>query len=289
MKKTFVSIIILLCLIKSVIGQNLVDTNNVWYVVQYGYGGPYSTSIFYFKGDTTIGSINYKKLLFDVDSLTYFFPIPIAAREDTATKQVFFYDDFDGEYLIYDFSLNKNDTFSTYNGMCNIQYIVDSIDTVTLLNGEKRKRLFFSSSNQETWIEGIGSLTGLFSVGLYQCVADYYNDLTCFKENDTLKYHNSVYPVCYYSATGIIEEDLTKNFSINPNPFSDFTTLSVLNLQNENLLLAIYNSTGQLIRKTANIIGSKIIIERGYLKSGLYLFLLTSDRQCIGKGKLMIE
>lgn len=168
--------------------QTLVDTNQVWNVVECINFGACGTVAFHFDGDTTIGIYQYKILTLNTIDGGGGFIYPLAAREDTANKQVFFYYG-NSEYLVYDFSLNSGDNFTTEINGCGFQMTVDSVDTVTLLNGESRKRMYLSNFNfQETWIEGVGSLYGLTYVGINFCGADIYPELICFTENDTLKF-----------------------------------------------------------------------------------------------------
>lgn len=286
MKKLLLSILTLITI--SANGQTMVDTNNVWNVVTCLNFGGCGTTVFRFGADTTIGIHQYKMLKVNLDSGGVGFVFPIAAREDTATKQVFFYY-FNNEYLTYDFSLNQGDTFTTYINGCGFQMTVDSVDTVTLLNGESRKRMFLSNFWQETWIEGVGSSNGLTNVGVYFCSADIYPELNCFKENDTLKYQNTNYSNCFYNTVGISELSSGNNFKVKPNPFSVFTILAFENPLRKTNTIKIFNFNGQIVKQYQNIQGHELKIERDEMKSGIYFFQLMNDRQLITNGKLVIE
>ncbi len=179
--------------------QSFIDTSKVWHVVECLNQGGCGTSVIRFGSDTTIGVYQYKNLIVD-SGHTHLLGSPFAAREDTVAKRVYFYEGT-MEYLAYDFSLNKGDTVTV---RCSVPMTVDSVDTVSLLNGELRKRMFLSVYD-EIWIEGIGSLFGLPYPGIYFCAFDISVELNCFKENDTLKYQHAFYPDCYYNTLSVQE------------------------------------------------------------------------------------
>ena len=266
--------------------QSLVDTNNVWSVVECIWQGPgqwCNTINYHFGSDTIIGAYTYKKLI----GIGIFFPNPIGAREDTITKKIYFAGTT-GDYLAYDFSLNLGDTFVS-NSWCIQPMIVDSVDTVFLTNGEPRKRMFFNYAfNYDIWIEGLGSLNGLPYVDIYHCSADFYPELICFEENDTIKYHNSNYSGCFYSA---INELSRKNslLSINPNPFSDNTTISLSNKQIKLTDAMIFNANGQVIRRYNDIDNHEFKIEKKELNSGIYYIQVTDENSMTQRAKFIIQ
>jgi hypothetical protein len=267
--------------------QSIVDTNKVWYNVEYGFEGAVTTFIFSFKGDTIINSLLYKKVVFN-DSSASIFNNPIAAREDTTTKQIFFY--YPGvEYLAYDFSLQLDSTFITYIDGCVIQLGVVFIDTITLLNGEKRKRItLYGSSQVEQWIEGIGSLNGLFRVGIDFCYDFKFSHLNCFKENDTLKYHNPNFPSCNYTTVGINELKNDIRFTISPNPFTSSTQIT-LPQTFHNIALAVYDIQGKLLAQHQYKDCSQIQLNRNQLSNGLYFLKLTLDDKEVETGKIVVR
>jgi hypothetical protein len=70
-------------------------------------------------------------------------------------------DDNTEEFAIYDFNLEVGDLFLIDDSNNSIELEVLSIDSVTLISGERRKRLemaFAISPHSTTyWIEGVGS------------------------------------------------------------------------------------------------------------------------------------
>jgi hypothetical protein len=254
---------------------SLVDTNKVWSVVECScccY-----TTFYKFKGDTTFGVYHYKKLYATGDStLMNGWVYQNAMREDTIGKVYFYYESND--VLYYDFTLNKNDT-ATILG--NDKVVIDSIDTVTLLDNEKRKQLFISSiwGNlcEDQWIEGIGSLDGLTDVGF--CDIDDGSFLLCFIENDTLKFHENGYSsTCYYTAVGIKEIKNSGNLiSISPNPAS--SEIQVISNQSSVVGIDVYNMLGEKVY-TSPITDNRspITVNIASLPSGMYFAEIKTEK-----------
>jgi len=139
---------------------------------------------FWFQGDTVIGDYKYKKVymqandsIADFDRAYYF----AAIREDTVAEKVYFhYNDYyngEGEYLLYDFSVNVGDVvnfYSLWGGFAPQlkERIVLSIDSI-LIDNYYRKKINFEYETwgyymqPESWIEGIGSTNGLFFPGYF--------------------------------------------------------------------------------------------------------------------------
>ena len=269
--------------LKQVKSQILIDTNKVWSVVEcINFGGCGST-FYKFKGDTILGVYHYKKLCGADSSMTNW-SYEYAMREDSS-KKVFLYSNIINDMLFYDFSLNVGDTFSTNLNGCSFQMVVDSVDSVMLLSGEIRKRLFLS---HDTWIEGIGSIAGLTYVGLYFCYFDIYPELICFIENDTLKYHNSYYPTCYYSSLSINEIRNGQNtMLIFPNPFQDN-----LNINSKESIkgIEIYTYDGKRIYSESFFNPINLYnynLSTSSLKQGIYLIKIVNIKNNITYEKII--
>lgn len=266
--------------------QSLVDTNKVWNVVECV--GACGTSTFHFSADTTIGFYQYKRLMNNFGPGTTLGYI-IGAREDTVAKKVYFINN-NGEYLAYDFSLNQGDTFSQVNAnFCNFQLNVDSVDTVTLLNGELRKRLFLSHNfvYQETWIEGIGSSFGMPYPGVFFCSADFYPELNCFSEDGILKYENTNYPNCNYSSISIDEVSFNNNLSINPNPCSIHSNLTIKIKESDLKYFILASAAGEIIMQVVDINKNEFMLDLKDLKSGIYFICARDERGRSFRGKLI--
>lgn len=85
-------------------------------------------------------------------------------------------------------------------------------------------------------------------------------------------------------------ENTTRNiYNLFPNPAHQYSTLEFTNPGSEAYCLNLYNSIGELVRKTDEIKTSNIRIERGELSSGLYFFQLSGINKIVGTGKLVFE
>ena len=267
--------------------QMLVDTGKVWSVVICMNQGVCGTTTYSFAGDTTIGIHQYKKLDFVTDGIGTGFSGPIAAREDTLARQIFFYYQ-NTEALAYDFSLNAGDTFSSSLGGCPYEVEVLSVDSVTLMNGETRKRMYVTSPFNETWIEGIGSLNGIIYMGFYNCVVDVYPILNCFEENDTLKYFYGFYPGCYFNSVQVEENNRIPKAQVSPNPFHDYATLMTeAELIEGNL--RITDLQGRIRKNISGLNGSRLTIDRSGLTEGCYLYQLYSQKVTVARGKIFVQ
>ena len=157
MKKLLLIIIIIIFnLITTIKSQTLVKTNKVWSVVECHNFGACETYFNRFEGDTIIGDNQYKKLYATYDSSMGNWYYIGAMREDSTNRVYYISGNTTNENLYYDFRLNQSDTFNFHVFNNTYQMIVNSIDTGTLINGEKRKRINFN--NFEEWIDGVGSL-----------------------------------------------------------------------------------------------------------------------------------
>lgn len=270
-------IILILLVLHSIVphlkSQTLLDTGKTWYVVE-GTWQTRTTSQYKFANNIIIDSVGYKQLLKSTDSTGSSWINYDALREDS-TGKIFRYNQ-GKEQLIYNFNLAKNDTFKTeVDYECPIQLVVDSIDMITLLNGEKRKRIIFNINayEEEEWIEGIGSLNGLLNVGYKFCSADLSYELNCFEENDTLKYHNQIYPTCTFYDMGISQAYGQNSLTIHPNPTSDELYINQIGFFPSQYF--IYNIQGQGM--AAGEMLNQVLSTKG-LQQGIYLLKIT-DRE----------
>jgi hypothetical protein len=183
--------------------HKLIRTNVLWdqYVVYFPVTWCYTGAkrIYFTDQDTLINGLTYRiSKLQNIITLRpngEFCP-PLAVeqatnntyeflREDTIAKKVFIYTPgINGgkDELFYDFSMNPGDTLnSSYYLDQNHVFILDSIGTFYLNNGESRRIFWFQSDSPVYYIESIGNMEGLFyplpmgfteSGGGYLCVSE---------------------------------------------------------------------------------------------------------------------
>ncbi len=168
--------------------------------------------------DTLIGNVTYKKLLRKLSSQTEYWqgcleycPCGLI-REESSGKVFFKPDNQNEEYLLYDFSMNINDTAVMYwcqNPNSEIHIRIDSIATKYFAGFERR--VFYVSSKDmygddwrwlNTWVEGIGAMEGLlYSCHIVNAGGITLHRLLCYHEDDDLLYINEDYNSCMIDTT----------------------------------------------------------------------------------------
>ncbi len=263
-------------------GQNMLENNKTWSVVECC-GGCWTT-LYKIDGDTLIGGNTYKQLWISLDSTFTYGSYYKALRQDTDGKVYQLGES--GEELLYDFDLEVNEIFATSLNGCNIELQVVSIDSVTLLNGEKRKRL--NLNWDESWIEGIGSTLGLTNVGAYQYYFDIYFYLNCVTENDMLIYKNPDFDGCYIVAVGFPEiESETLSWHPAPNPFTDFTKFVFPYSPVKSYSLQVVDIAGREVFSLPEIHSAEVIIPGKAMKSGICFIRFSENGKLTQTRKIM--
>lgn len=187
------------------------------------------------------------------------------------------------EVLMYDFDLNKQDTFNIENpdfGTSTTIHISEVTDTFFLLNGDKRKSLEIKCNEFENsfsnWIEGIGSSNGFLSV-YRSCFLDLNSTLQCFYLNDTLVYINPMSNECWTTST----TDLSVvGFKIIPNPGE--TEINIIG--DVKFDEVIFNS---ISGTNAFIISSDKTLDITNLRCGVYIIKLMEKGKIVGYQKFV--
>jgi Secretion system C-terminal sorting domain len=91
----------------------------------------------------------------------------------------------------------------------------------------------------------------------------------------------------YQGNIGISDSDLESQFIIYPMPFHDFTTIQ-WKKSIDFCELNIFNLFGQKIKTIISNSKSQIKIERGNLRSGMYIYELKTTDKYFSKGILTI-
>ena len=270
------------------------DTNAIWNSKYDGYYGSFKER-FGLYGDTTINNQVYKKVYrieddstLNLNNMTYY----AAIRENTS-KQIFVkLTDFDEDILIYDFSLNIGDTVISNSPYGYLNYdicVIADIDSIEVENNQYRKRFKINDWELDYWIEGIGSIDGLFHP-IMEYIIGTYSDLLCLKDNDTAVYiNNPECDKCFCTLYTPIEE-LAKNtecINIYPNP----TTANIhidFEFKKGLSTIRLINSNGNLIEsRITNLFPIQLNIEN--LPKGIYLIQLNTEKEIFTKKFIKIE
>jgi len=249
------------------------DSTYIWTEYRcFGFHGNCNTTRYTFATSPTLidGNQYYEKLSSsspsgnDWVSTNYFY------RTDDSGKVYVSY--FGNENLVYDYSIEVNDSFPLNNGFDNIYLVVDKIDSIQLENGEKRKQLSMRCSFDETpehawgyshWIEGLGGLSGVYDIDIQECVADgSVPNTLCLSRNDTLLYDNPSYDSCWLVTTATVNSKPEIIF-IFPNPANDQIQVSGIEHHGQ---VIIYNLTGEILYQ-----GKDNPIDVHAFPSGMYI------------------
>lgn len=278
----YIYVIIFMVLSQNIHAQKLVEIDNQWNIATYPTFSPNTVSYSIRIGeDTVINNTTYSKVFETRDSLSENWYLTSSYLRQDSAKRVFIVQ-FDGdEVLLYDFSLEINDTFLA-EGFCTM--IVNDIDSVILNNGEVRKRLKLSIMDfpdwgEEYWIDGIGSNYGLLSHFEF-CATDYAEGLLCFYSNSELLYPDSPFS-CFITPT---KEAEPGNLKVYPNPVQDILFIE----KNESTFkeYIIYDITGKVILNgTIENINEGINLSN--IQRGFYVLLLRNNQGGLYSQKLI--
>jgi hypothetical protein len=195
------------------------DTNAFWNELRYYQGQceppDYCTYTFYFQGDTILDSLSYHKM-YSNDN----YSISYAGGLREINKKVYYFDrDCPAPVLLYDFGLNVGDSIALACMLCDeeeSQYMkVISIDSVLIGDMTYRKRTNFDFGPSQSWIEGIGSVSGLF-YPYYSCVTCICGvELVCFEQDGMTLYQNEDNVPCFNYAVPSGNLDISSEWRVN--------------------------------------------------------------------------
>ncbi len=283
-RNLFMVMLLILINVVQLQGQNLLTPGNTWSeVVCFGNCDTYFLKS---EGDTLINNMQYQILLKSDDSSQVSWYYETCMRE-TEDNKVYRWDGTD-EILYYDFGLEQGDIFTTSYNDCFIQMQVESIDVITLLNGEERAKINFQSQ-YESWIEGIGSTFGLDNMGMDNCIFDVYFGLNCFTEDGILKYDDLQWDGCYHVSVGI-EEHAPELFQITPNPVSKNAIISFPLKKSGVCEIRIFDVYGRQIDSQKIYKGQQNgeLVVSGWPR-GIYIATIFSNGLLKGKCKFLVE
>jgi hypothetical protein len=240
-----------------------------------------STSILQIQGDTLVSDTTYLKIhRVEFSTGAYLGLFPIGIREDSLGKVYSRKYGSSVEELLYDFSLELNDTVRLAGGA---QFEVYNVDSVTINNGERRKRIHLKAGNYgfgPTWVEGIGDVYGgLFGIENF-LIFDVSTSLLCFYDNGELLFPKAP-KTCFEESTVSVNDIFPSDILIYPNPIS-------------NVLHINYEATQLRSISILNLIGAKVYessfvqeIDVSALEIGTYILLLEDDAGNVYSDKLV--
>jgi hypothetical protein len=206
----------------------------------------------------------------------------IGAIAEDSNKQIFFYDNVSGyKFLLYDFSLNINDTIFYpdtilgYYSYFSSYLVVSDIDSIFDGN-DYRKRYYVGG---DIWFEGIGSINGLLNpiTPLLTCYCDW--DLVCFS-SDSIVY-------CPYDIDNIIDHQIVQSndIIIYPIPADDYLIIKSVSPGEKQICLI--NSLGNVVFNGISSSNEFQFDLKDY-KSGIYNLIIRTENNIVSK-KIVIK
>ena len=181
------------------------------------------------------------------------------------------------EVLYYDFGLQVGDWFSVGDEDEPWYIMVESIEEVIMEDGSVRKAIVFNDgwggNEKETWIEGIGSLAGVTHRYDPNMSGSYFSHLQCCFEEDDLVWTDGE---CWDD----IEENLSENINLHPNPTQGLLYVEAENLQKVEVL----NMLGQVVQCQE---GSAVDLSG--LRTGVYVVRITYGEGLVEVRKVVKE
>jgi len=271
-------ILIQVCLCVSLHSQNtFLDSTYTWTEGQSTMSGESYFLRYTFSAEPTeiVGLIYYERLRSIKETGNDWEQTGIFYRSDASGKV--FVNQYNHEYPVYDYNLSVNDSLAI--GQYGIYLSVDFIDSITLENGARRKRLAMRCSfdtdpehgwGYRYWIEGIGGTNGVQNYYFDDCFPDGGGTSTlCISRNDTLLYDNPDSDSCWYMTVSTVSPKADP-ITLFPNPTADWIQISDFEEPYE---VFIYNSTGYLILKQ-----NSTLIDLSDQSPGLYFLDIRSNR-----------
>ena len=301
MKNSFV--LLLTCLFMGSINAQetyfpLIETDKTWHVMESHYPSTTLTFTYKFEGDTIISDKNYNILYrSDEEYPTNWMKWGYIREEED--KKIFYspynYIDtiFQEPALVYDFNVKINDTITitsfAFNYPVDVEIVITLIDSI-LINDTYRTRTFYKCaySDDNFWIEGIGSDNGLTGIGLNCYDGCIGMSLLCVKNIDELLYMNDYYNDCYI--VGIKENAISKQqFLVYPNPAKEEIFITTTAGEIKEFTFILYNLESEVVlqEKVLNFNQTKVKLEN--LKAGIYLYRITENEQMLQNGKIIIK
>jgi hypothetical protein len=299
MKKTW---LILLVAIAPALasGQALVDTSKKWNTMVHSeMGFIVSSDLIRFGGDTTLGTILYKKVLRATDANgTGWYPYGMI--RETMDQKVYYRTDTSAqEYLFYDFGAATGDTLligslMSWNSGVNVYLetvpvVVLSVDSM-LIGSQYRKRWNLGYEGMgwptDAWVEGMGSMAGVLHEN-FGFVGGDYHELLCYYQADTLVYLDPDYSDCIVISSDRTELPGGCAITVNPNPVTGISTVSVTGAcSGKTYWLDVFSSRGTLVR--SGPAGNGTGIRAGDFTPGLWLFRFTDEGRTVTTLRVII-
>lgn len=260
--------------------QQMITEGSQWNVAWSQYPNSHGTYFYKLEGTTIVNGVTYTVVNQSFDSLLSWNPNGDLLRQDGSKVYVLSPLFNNVEHLLYDFSMQQGDSIHLNPG-CSA--VVTQIDSVTLDDGIKRKRLTLNTTfppggNTMTWIEGVGSYEGLIYDPNSTCGWDASLRTLCFYSNDTLVHLFDPGIGCYLQDNSSVDnrEDASTVVDLFPNPVQNELHINFEEI-NPPVNCSIYSTQGILLQQVMlEQIENTIQLE--HLPLGIHLVQLRTSK-----------
>lgn len=251
------------------------------------------------SGDTSFNGHSYIKI-YEADSSGTIYNVPPKLIREEQDRVYYFWPLENTDTLLYDFSLQAGDTAHVFNpqqlggivtvdsvGQLQIGNQLRKCIYLNYVSGEavfNQTNYFQADYNPVKWIEGIGSNDGLFYPYGGAVVVDGITFLTCFRENDTLKYGS----ICNLIYTETREPMASETSEVFPNPSSGKFTVSIADNVQIPFTISVKNIFGQTVMEKQDLKSHEIGFDLSGVADGNYLMEIRSDRSMLVK-KILVR
>ncbi len=271
----------------------MLEEDHQWSVDVYWcpFGGPDPYTVTYqltIVGEEVVNNITYKVVESSASSNA-----GCLVREENGI--IYKYNpDINDEEIMYDFNLEIGDTFTMLDSpSCTLGDSTPGTSTeVTVINtseqmiaGAARKVIEFSASAavQETWIEGIGSVTG-FEPYVEILDATCWSTLVCFNDNGEIYFFNNA--TSCDNTMGIVES-VQDYIRLYPVPVTNAASLYIPNslaIQS----VKIIDVFGRTLKEIPALTNPVAIYANDY-PTGMYFYQVYSDGKILKTARFIVE
>lgn len=305
----YVLLLVMLCFTSQAFSQKIrfTDKRNNWYTAGSYPDCSFRKHYFYYGPDSIINGMQYARLNCWVTPGTPWCNSNTTVtfiREDSLAGKVYYVDLARDtiEHILYDYTLNVDDSFVHSNSFYFVHDSVTRVDTVAI-NGINHKvqslRTAGSIYCRYVIVEGVGCLSGPITVGAAPgCIFEYDEELKCFQQDTTTpsfvvhKFDCYCSPDSFNNAAAcgkllsVPANHTAATLVVLPNPACDKMTISGMGSNSVNHITAV-NCLGIKIL-TVDAIGKDIDLDCSRWPNGIYFIIVSDDRSYV-TGKVVVQ
>lgn len=294
--------VLCLCITQFSNAQSWVNSDNRWHIQINCIGtfNGFEVHAFFFRDTLLLNGKVYRQMYETLDStFENAEPTGYWYREEMGEVYIFEPSTTNPERLIYDFNLEIGDTLTIKDEFSGVPIEVVSVDSITLMDGSKRKRLtienktpFPIGNKTATWIEGIGSdIATLDTKNMF--ISDCQEGLNCFYIKNEWVYQR-LFQSCKLTRGNVSTRNIQelKNLKVFPNPFTTELYLEATLLDDfkvkDDYTVAIFDAQGKQLYHNQVTWVNKLRINTSTWHRGLYFLVIRSANGVLSRKLIKI-